>query len=315
MTILLCALFICLLTLNGCDDFSSESIAQEEVATSTFITKLKSNQIYVKGGTFMMGDFGVEHNKENLPLDLSQDSKPLHEVKLSSYSISKYQVTNYEYQFYLKQSGRKMRDSPAMQEEWDSLNKIGDMPAHGDWYEANNYCSWLAKESKLPFSLATEAQWEYAARSRGKYLVVPTNDGTWKVEGLKGVNVPTDRDRSNWAEKNGIAVEELSAIAVGRYPANPLGLYDMGSNGFEWVSDWYDPDYYKHSPKKDPKGPDTPTWINPYGKHSKVMRGDEVSGPGRGQSVVRNNKSPDNNGRLPIANTFRCVVNSITPVQ
>jgi len=311
----LCFIFICLLVLSGCDDFSSGLIAKEDIATSTFITKVKSNLVYVKGGTFMMGDFGVEHNKVILPINLNQDSKPLHEIELSSYSISKYQVTNYEYQFYLKKSGRKMRDFPAMQEEWDSLNKIGDMPAHGDWYEANNYCSWLAKESKLPFSLATEAQWEYAARSRGKYLVAPTNDGTWKIDGIKGVNIPTDRDRSNWAEKNGIAVEELSAIAVGRYPANPLGLYDMGSNGFEWVNDWYDPDYYEHSTKKDPKGPDTPTWINLYGKHSKVMRGDEVSGPGRGQSVVRNNKSPDNNGRLPIANTFRCVVNSPSPVQ
>ncbi|EIH7424902.1 SUMF1/EgtB/PvdO family nonheme iron enzyme, partial [Escherichia coli] len=42
---------------------------------------------------------------------------------------------------------------------------------------------------------------------------------------------------------------------VGSYPPNPLGLYDMMGNGFDWINDWYDADYYKISPEDNPTGP------------------------------------------------------------
>ena len=132
MIIRICTTFICLLTLGGCDKFSSDPIVQDKAVTSTFITKVKSDLVFVKGGTFMMGDFGVEHYDEHLPLDAKKDSKPLHEVELSSYSISKYQVTNSQFQYYLKQAGKKNRQDSVMQSEWDSLNKIPNMPAHAD---------------------------------------------------------------------------------------------------------------------------------------------------------------------------------------
>jgi hypothetical protein len=44
------------------------------------------------------------------------------------------------------------------------------------------------------------------------------------------------------------------------FPGNPLGLYDMNSNGFEWMSDWYAPDYYQHSPEVNPQGPASGQW-------------------------------------------------------
>ncbi len=53
---------------------------------------------------------------------------------------------------------------------------------------------------------------------------------------------------------------------VGKYPPNPLGLYDMGLSGSEWTNDWYASDYYSHSPVNDPQGPaqgtkKSPAWI------------------------------------------------------
>ena len=46
---------------------------------------------------------------------------------------------------------------------------------------------------------------------------------------------------------------------VGSYPANAWGLYDMHGNLWEWCADWFDKDYFKKSPKKDPQGPPSGT--------------------------------------------------------
>ncbi len=99
------------------------------------------------------------------------------------------------------------------------------------------------------------------------------------------------------------------------YPPNPLGIYDMAGNGYEWMKDWYDPDYYNKSPIKDPQGPEKPVFKDYQGNFTKVTRSQDFSGPGRGLTVVRHFKDPDNNGRIPADKTVRCVVNSPVPVK
>lgn len=58
--------------------------------------KVLRDQVFVKGGTFQMGDFGRLQSKEKLPWDNNANSSPLHKVTLTSYSISKYLVTKAE---------------------------------------------------------------------------------------------------------------------------------------------------------------------------------------------------------------------------
>ncbi|MCU6618123.1 formylglycine-generating enzyme family protein [Achromobacter mucicolens] len=110
--------------------------------------------------------------------------------------------------------------------------------------------------SGLPVDLPTEAQYEYAARSGGRYVVYPTDTGSLDY----GRNVHSGE----------FGTQRL--IAVGSFPPNPLGLYEMGENAMSWVNDWYDPEYYRNSPVDNPKGPDTGI--------KKVMRGaDYLSDP------------------------------------
>lgn len=316
ISLCLSGLLIC-----GCDNAASETpksaAHSNDAELADFVKKVKSELVFVEGGKFQMGDFGAEHYEEHMQLDINQDSKPLHEVELTSYSISKYKTRNADYQFYLKHENLPMRkaQNELLQSDWDALNKQADMPAHADWNEADKYCTWLANVTDLPFALATEAQWEYAARSRGQYRVVATDDGTWKAEKGKGINFATDQDRAAWAEKYDSGLSSLFSVQVGQYPPNPLGVFDMASNGYEWVKDWYSPDYYQHSPLKDPQGPEQPVFKNASGKMTKAMRSTNSSGPGRGISIVRAKASPDNNGELPIGNTIRCVVNRPSPVK
>ncbi|MCG8159163.1 SUMF1/EgtB/PvdO family nonheme iron enzyme [Brenneria goodwinii] len=305
------------LTSTGCDNSSSgaaPAAKDDNQALSAYIEKFKQGLVQVDGGTFLMGDFGAEYGAEKLYYDADHDSRPLHEVELSPFRITKFKITNEQYQFYLKQNRLEQvaDNNPRMQEYMDSLNKIPDIPAHVNWYDAEKYCAWVAKITGEPLALPTEAQWEYVARSRGKFHIVATDDGTLRFKddnGEWGINVAGSGDIKAYSEKAGNELGIYSSMPVGLYPPNQLGIYDMAGNGFEWVSDWYDPDYYKISPRKDPQGPAQPTFKNYDGKTVKVLRGQDFSGPGKGLTIARSFSGPDNDGYTPLDKTFRCVVN------
>ncbi|MBW2955919.1 formylglycine-generating enzyme family protein [Hafnia paralvei] len=306
--------------LSGCDQkaANTETDNSREEELNTIINKVKSELVYVKGGEFLMGDFGEQYGKEHLPYDANPDSKPLHKVELTSYSISKFKVDNTEYKFYLAYNnlpGRVVNGGVRTKTRWEEKNGIANGPAHVDWYEAEAYCQWLAKVTKLPFALPTEAQWEYAARNRGQYVIAPTNDGTIRATDGEEKNVATEKDSKAYSQKMGTSLGVYSPLPGNLYPPNPLGIYDMAGNGWEWMKDWYDPDYYQTSPVKDPQGPDKPAYKNDDGYFYKAMRSQDYSGPGRGLTVVRYKADPKSRDFLPSDKTARCVVNSPEPIK
>lgn len=189
-----------------------------------------------------------------------------------------------------------------------------------DWYDAEKYCTWLSKVSSLPFALPTEAQWEYAARSRGKFFIVGTNSGVLEMKGVnRGINISGALDREDFAVKMGLKGGRMTALPVDSYPPNPLGIYDMAGNGYDWINDWYDPDYYKNSPAVDPQGPEKPVYKSHEGiydveaKYNKVLRGAGSSGSFKGITIARYKRSPDT--KTLSDTTVRCVVNNPQPVK
>ncbi|WEJ73072.1 SUMF1/EgtB/PvdO family nonheme iron enzyme [Pseudomonas sp. PSE14] len=319
------------LALFGCEQKAETQHGAAEAVSSAnlddFIRTTKANLVFVKGGEFLMGDFGVEYGPEKLPYDSNPDSSPLHRVELTSYSIEKFKITNQAYQVYLKANGLQLRSG---NKKLALISSPPMNPAHMDWHEAEHYCQWLASVTGQPFALPTEAQWEYAARSRGQFLMVATDDGTYKItddDRPKGINISTSRDRGDFAEQQGWKTGILISLPVDRFPPNPLGLYSMTDNGLEWVKDWYDPNYYKISPIKDPQGPKEPTFKDKSSneKYAKVLRGIDYPDArwGGGLSVKRSYDNPeaDNglfDGETSVVitdKTARCAVNNPDPVK
>jgi hypothetical protein len=118
----------------------------------------------------MMGDGGgvyvhPDGRKTNYPVwSGDNDNKPVHKVTLDSYYISKYEETSAEYDVFTADTNRPLRFANRR----DKTAFGPNMPVGvASWNDAKAYCQWLAEKSHLPFDLPTEAQWEYAACSRG----------------------------------------------------------------------------------------------------------------------------------------------------
>lgn len=262
--------------------------------------KTLADMVYVRGGSFMRGDFARLMGIPGVTrMTYNEDDKVVREITLSDFWIGKYKVTYAEFDVFTDATGR-----PRTGMEYDGELRYPSIPARAYWQTARDYCQWLGQLTSLPMDLPTEAQWEYAARSRGQFFAIPTDDGTIAY----GRNLPYGAE-----EKKLSPVESFDRYPIGLFPPNPLGLSDMSGNGLEWVKDWYAEDAYSTADSFDPQGPQS-------GKE-KVMRSWGDSDLVIGVAVWRRKEEPipmkadDETKRLvPRSSAFapalRCVVNS-----
>lgn len=180
--------------------------------------------VLVPAGEFWMG------LPEGEGLD---DEQPRHQVYLDSYYIDKFEVTAERYARFLEFTGWERPFN------W-SLVRLPDhagRPVIGvSWGDADAYCRISGR--RLP----TEAEWEKAAR------------GTNERKFPWGDTRPAP-SRAFYGEGSRFSYDVLKP--VGSFPGGqgPYGAFDLAGNVSEWVQDWYDGEYYRDTPERNPLGP------------------------------------------------------------
>jgi formylglycine-generating enzyme len=186
-------------------------------------TAIQPKLVIIPAGWFLMGS---EDGQEN--------ERPIHRVYVDGFSLGAYQVTNAEFAHFLDTTGMQ---APPFWSNPD-FNRPEQPVVAVSWYEATKYCAWLSECTSRAYRLPTEAEWERAARGGLESKLFPWGDDS--PDSLPDYNL-------RW---------KTGPESVGNLASNGFGLYDICANVHEWCSDWYQPDFYLHSPQRNPRGPD-----------------------------------------------------------
>ena len=202
------------------------------------------------------------------------DELPVHKVSVDAFFMDMHQLSVAQYARFIEATHH---DVPP---EWSLMNRPQNQNrpvANVDWADAAVYCKWAGK--RLP----TEAEWEKAARG--------TDSRTYPWGNQPPTGLHANSGKEVWSSH-----ATLTSVGMLEEGKSPYGIYDMAGNVWEWVSDWYDQDYYKTSPSQNPAGPS-------IGTH-KVVRGGSWGSNAHGlRSAERENHLTSFRG---LGTGFRC---------
>ena len=229
-------LILLVITYGGFAVAEISKAAQEALATIEWVS--------IPEGTFLMGSTPEEAEAayEDAKLRSSMleqhtfDAElPQHQVYLSAYEISRYEITNAQYRAFVEAMNRPTPRGHNGEKTWEDETLNGDtQPVIGvTWFDAQAFAEWIGG------SLPTEAQWERAAR------------GTASRRYPWGDTPPKARQHANFARRYN------RPMPVGQFPKgeSPDGIADLAGNVWEWCLDEYNPTAYQRDEKDVPRNP------------------------------------------------------------
>jgi formylglycine-generating enzyme required for sulfatase activity len=240
----------------------------------------RDGMMLVPAGWFLRGSLDPA---QHLPptMNATGDERPVREIFVDAFWIDRREITNVEFarfveaRSYTTEVERRDSGKVWLPEGWTGVpgsswrhptgpdSRIEGLDLHPvvqvSWNDAVAYCTDAQK--RLP----TEAEWEKAARGP---------DGRAYPWGSA-----FDPTRLNYCDRDCPLVPEkrdpagfdgyVFTAPVGSFPtgASPYGVLDLAGNAWEWVADWYQPDYYAFSTDRNPRGPGPGRYV------ARVVRG------------------------------------------
>ncbi|OPZ84990.1 MAG: Serine/threonine-protein kinase pkn1 [bacterium ADurb.Bin429] len=243
--------------------------------------------VWVPAGAFIMGMSderiaALVKERQGWKAEWFFGERPARTVTLDGFWIYQHEVTVAQFRKFCATTKMKMPTQPKWSGDTYPVVNVS-------WDAAVAYAKWAGV--RLP----TEAEWEKAARGDDG-RIFPWGDA-WDEEKC-----------NNWSDHQqvGGGHQSMKAAPVGSYPqsASPYGAHDMAGNVWEWVQDWYNPEYYEDAPTKNPTGP-------AFGE-MRVLRGGSWGSSSKSlRTTTRNAEAPDltyhDDGG------FRCAVNGTAP--
>lgn len=251
LTVLLCMLGISLTACSGGARSTPDAKSPTPAAPQT--GAVPDGFVLIKGGSFRMGSPAAE------PWRGADETE--HSVTVSDFYISKYEVTQEEYQ-------KVMGSNP-------STFSGGNLPVENvSWFDAIAYCNARSKAEGLTpaytidgqnaswnrgangYRLPTEAEWEYASRA-GTTTPFNTETSISAKEANYYGHYPYMIE-GNYFSQNNLDTKpgeyRQKTVQVGSFSPNKWGLFDMHGNVSEWCWDYYG-EYGAQTHTTDPTGP------------------------------------------------------------
>ena len=257
------------------------------------------DMVSIPAGKFMMGtdDAEIERLVKKFNWDGFRREKPQHEVTLESFFMSKFLITQAQWEVIASRTGLKIkRDLKANPSHFSGDDNL---PVESvSWYDAVEFCARLAKLTEKNYRLASEAQWEYACRavssdqlSVNSKLTVEEWNNKYHQPFHFGETITSDL--ANYNGNNTFADEPKGndrgkTTVVGTFAPNSFGLYDMHGNVLEWCEDdWHE--NYKNAPDHGR------AWTTGESNIAVVRGGSWVNIPTHCRSAIRRNYGRANN--------------------
>ncbi|UKO97502.1 bifunctional serine/threonine-protein kinase/formylglycine-generating enzyme family protein [Nostoc sp. UHCC 0870] len=222
------------------------------------------DMVAIPGGKFLMG------SPENEPGRYDSES-PEHQVNVKPFFMGKFPVTQAQWQAVAGFTKVNIDLNPE-----PSCFKGANSPVERvSWYDAVEFCARLSQKTGRIYCLPSEAEWEYACRAG---TTTPYYFGE-----------TITKDLANYGNSY------QQTTDVGKFPANPFGLYDMHGSIWEWcLDDWHN--NYEGAPI------DGSSWFDDhnhlYQKQGRALLrgGSWINNPGNCRSASRNDSNRDNLG-------------------
>ena len=256
-------------------DAKGQEVKREQGKAQYFTLSLGNDEIALDmvslpGGKFMMGteDEEIERLVKKYNSDWFKREKPQHYVTVEPFFMSKFPVTQEQW--------RQVAKLPKIDRdlEQNSSNFKGDnRPVERvSWYDADEFCKRLSKETGKEYRLPSEAEWEYACRAG---TTTPFHFGETITSELANYN----GNYTYASEPKGEYRQQTTP--VGKFPPNAFGLYDMHGNVWEWCADYWH-ENYQNAPN------DGKPWLSDSSSMKVIRGGSWFVNPNGCRSASRN---------------------------